>query len=64
MPTGYSAQNSRDQSLSKSGASSGAANPMLPPKKIQRNEIFLAAPTIAIEVASDGAIVVESSGSD
>ena len=64
MPTGYSAQNSRDQSLNNSGAPSGAANPMLPPKKIQRNEISLAAPATAIEVASDRAIVVESSGSD
>ncbi len=37
---------------------------MLPPKKVQRNEISLAAPAIAIDVASDRAIVVESSDSD
>ena len=37
---------------------------MLPQKKILSNEISLAVPAIAIEVASDRAIVVESSESD
>ncbi len=43
---------------------SGATNSMLPRTKIQRNEISLAVPSIAIEVASDRATVVESSESD
>ena len=64
MPIEYSAQNPHDQSLNNSGTSSGATNPMLPSKKIQRNEITLAVPAIAIDVASDRAIVVESSDSD
>ncbi len=64
LPTGYSAPNSRDQPLTNSGTSSGATIPKLPPKKIQRNEIALAVPDIAIEAASERAIAVESSESE
>ncbi len=64
VPTANSAQNSSDQSLNNSGTSSGATNTMLQPKKVQGNEISLAVPAIAIEVASETAIAVESSESE
>ncbi len=59
IPTGYSVSNSRDQYLNHSGKSSAATVPRLPPKKVQRDEIALAVPAIAIEVASEWAIAVE-----
>ena len=58
MPTGYSIPNSRSESLNSSGTSSGTIIPNLPPAKMRHNEIALAVPVVAMEMASEGAIAV------
>ena len=63
VPTGFSSTNLRSVSLKNSGASSGAIIPKLRPAKIRRNELALACPAIAVEMAIEEVTVVKSSSS-